>query len=103
MLPSCETVPHARPGSIEELPDHSTHASLHLAGEDLLCELLEAGLEPGELDRWTTTASSLATLRAVAPTLLGVVGMVDVAPLRAVYRYALTGRASLRDTSAFSQ
>jgi hypothetical protein len=29
--------------------------------------------------------------------------MVDVAPLRAVYRYALTGRASLRDTSAFSQ
>ena len=39
----------------------------------------------------------------VAPSLFDAVRVVDVAPLRAVYRYPHTGRASLRYAGAFSQ
>jgi hypothetical protein len=103
LLTCAQGVPDARSGAVEELPDHGPHAALHVSGEDLLCEVLEAGLQPREFGGGTPAAATLAAALPVAPAFFGALRVVDVAPLRAVYRYTLTGRASLRYAGAFGQ
>jgi hypothetical protein len=49
LLPGGQAVPHARPGAVKKLSGHGADAALDLAGEDLICELLEAGPEPRKL------------------------------------------------------
>jgi hypothetical protein len=61
------------------LADHGAHTPLYFSREDLLCKVFEAGLEPCELHRWTTTAATLAALVGVAPAFLCAVGVMGVA------------------------
>jgi hypothetical protein len=60
-------------------------------------------LQPGELDGGSPPSPALTALRSVASAFLDTVWVVDVAVVRALYRYTPTGGTSLRYARAFSQ
>jgi hypothetical protein len=61
------------------LSTHGPDASLHVAGEDLLAELLEPSREACELYRRTPPPTTLAALVGVASALLCAVWRMGIA------------------------
>src|SRR5215207_3510532 len=99
LFAGCKGVPHARSGTVQELPGHRSDATHYVAAQDLLCEVLEAG----KLRRWTTTATPLTALRGRPSALLCTVRVMGVAVVGAINSYTPTTLPIPRYASAFSQ
>src|SRR5215216_3507716 len=85
------------------LDGHGRNVRLQFTLKQLAADLCILVPERAELCDRTAPAPALAPLRAVPSAFVCMVRMVHVAPLRTINRYPLTGRASLRNTSTFSQ
>jgi len=81
---------------VQALDGHGRNPRLQLAIQKTPADVVVLFSESPEFGHWTATAPSLAALGAVPPALLGMVWVVDVAPLGVVNRYPLAGGTSLR-------
>jgi hypothetical protein len=79
---------HLPNGKGQELSGHGPDSPFYLAGEDLLGQLLEPRLKPGEFDRW---AAPPPTLAAFGGRVLACLGVGRIMPptvgLRRFYGY----------------
>ena len=98
-----QTIPHARTGAVEKLPRDRPGCAVHLAGEDLVCQLLEAGPEPRKLARRATPPTPLAALAGRPAPVVLVVGVVRVAQAGAVDSYPSAAPASPGNCRAFAR